>query len=232
MQMRKLFAPRSPLARCGRAAGAIVEVVAGVLPAVVALALVGLPASLGGSRPVAGVGTAAHSDEAAQSSKGGDPARAVYAALGRCGAQLSDEERWLIADVVISESDRHGFDPLFVQALIEVESTCKPTARSNRGAVGLIQIKPSTARAVADAAGLLWEGAQALKDPEFNVQIGLEYLVQLEERFSDPYLAVAAYNLGPAQVARMPRQRARESRYVRRVLARYESLTRRAAAAL
>ncbi len=153
-----------------------------------------------------------------------DPTRVVYSALGRCRSLLSDAQRRLIANAIIRESDRHGYDPLFVQALIEVESTCKPTARSNRGAVGLTQVKPETARAVAADAGLRWHGAHSLTEPEFNVRIGVRYLAQLEEELGDPYLAVAAYNLGPAQVARMPRHRARDTRFVRRVLARYERL--------
>jgi soluble lytic murein transglycosylase-like protein len=63
-----------------------------------------------------------------------------------------------------------------------------------------------------------------LTKPLFNVHLGLRYLTQLEKRFGDPYLAVAAYNVGPTRVARMPRHRARATGYVRKVLSRYEAL--------
>jgi soluble lytic murein transglycosylase-like protein len=63
-----------------------------------------------------------------------------------------------------------------------------------------------------------------LRTPALNLHLGLRYLSQLEKRFRDPYLAIAAYNLGPTRVARMPRHRARRADYVRKVLARYETL--------
>ena len=152
------------------------------------------------------------------------PVSTLFAALSGCRASLSERERWRVAGVIHHESQRYGYDPLFVVALAAVESTCLPTARSRHGAVGLIQLRPSVARAVAQDAGLRWRGAQMLTKPLFNVHLGLRYLTQLEKRFGDPYLAVAAYNLGPKRVARMPRQRARATEYVQKVLSRYEAL--------
>ena len=151
----------------------------------------------------------------------------VFRAVSRCRPQLHERERWHIAGVIHQESQRYGYDPLFVVAMVEVESACSPTARSEDGALGLIQVKPSTGRAVAAAAGLKWRGAHMLATPVFNVRLGLRYLRQLEKRFRDPYIAIAAYNLGPQRVASMPRHRARHSHYVRKVLAHYELLLAR-----
>ncbi len=148
----------------------------------------------------------------------------VVAALRQCGSPLSDDEQDLIATTIVRTARRHGYDPLFVQAIVEVESTCRPTARSHAGAVGLIQVKPSTARAVASRVGMKWRGAHQLMSPVINLELGVQYLAELEERFADPYLAVAAYNLGPTRVAAMEPSRARRSRYVRKVLSRYEGL--------
>jgi soluble lytic murein transglycosylase-like protein len=148
----------------------------------------------------------------------------VYEALSDCRASLPEHVRWRIARVVEEQSLRHGYDPLFVQAMIEVESTCSPTARSRKGAIGLIQLRPETARAVARSAGIKWVGPQTLLDPARNVELGLLYLSQLEEQLGDPHLAVAAYNLGPGRVAGMSKSFARTARYVRKILARYESL--------
>jgi soluble lytic murein transglycosylase-like protein len=153
-----------------------------------------------------------------------NPVGMLFEALSQCRSRLAERERWRIAGVIHRESQRFGYDPLFVVALAAVESTCLPAARSRQGALGLIQVRPFVARAVVQDAGLRWRGADMLTKPLFNVHIGLRYLVQLEQRFGDPYLAVAAYNLGPQRVARMPRHRARATEYVQRVLSRYEAL--------
>lgn len=151
----------------------------------------------------------------------------LYNALSECRGSLSERDRWEIAETIEREARRHGYDPLFVQAMIEIESTCKPTARSRMGALGLIQVKPTTARAVAKDAGLAWEGAHSLYDPDFNIRVGLHYLNQLEQRFGDPEAAIGAYNLGPTRAARMGKERAKSTRYVKNILSRYEDLLSR-----
>jgi soluble lytic murein transglycosylase len=156
----------------------------------------------------------------------------VFNALSRCQVPLPVNARWRLAGAIHDESYRHGYDPLFVMAMIQVESGCSPTARGERGGVGLIQMKPSTARAVAREAGVPWHGPEVLMRPVENVQLGLLYLAQLEEQFGDPYLAMVAFNRGPARVGHMSPKRARGARYVKRVLERYNDLTDEAAAAV
>ncbi len=151
----------------------------------------------------------------------------LYDALSRCRSSLPEMDRWRIAGVIQDESRRYGYDPLFVLAMVEVESTCSPTARGQRGAVGLIQIKPSTAKAIADEVGVPWRGAQMLTRPTFNVRLALRYLWKLERRFQDPYLAMVAYNRGPERVTGMSRGSAKRAAYVRKILARYEDLLSR-----
>jgi len=152
------------------------------------------------------------------------PIATLFAALSGCRKSLSERERWQVAGVIHQESQRYGYDPLFVVALAQIESTCRPAARSRHGAVGLIQVRPSIARAVAEQAGLRWRGAHMLTKPLFNLHVGLRYLLQLEKQFGDPTLAVAAYNLGPKRVQRMQRHHARGTTYVQSVLSRYEAL--------
>jgi len=148
----------------------------------------------------------------------------LYNALSECRGSLSEEKRWQLAETIEREARRHGYDPLFVQAMVEVESTCRPTARSHMGAMGLIQVRPATARAVAKDAGLQWTGSDALFDPDFNLRVGLHYLNQLDERFGDPQAAIGAYNMGPTRAARIGKARAKSTRYVKSILARYEDL--------
>jgi soluble lytic murein transglycosylase-like protein len=152
-----------------------------------------------------------------------DPLNTVVSALGECANTLPMAARWRLARIINTESAEHGYDPLFITALMQVESGCLATARGN-GALGLVQLLPSTARAVARRLGLPWQGERTLTDPSSNIQIGLHYLRELEKMLGDPYRAVAAYNLGPARVLRMSSGRAKQTQYVRKILSLYQRL--------
>lgn len=145
-------------------------------------------------------------------------------AIERCASEMSDDQQSTLFDAILRESRRYGYDPLFVQAMLEVESDCDPTALGPQGSMGLIQLRPETAREVAINAGLRWRGARSLRESGTNVRLALHYLASLESRFDDPYLALAAYNLGPAKAAGLSPARARRNVYVRKVLARYNRL--------
>lgn len=90
-----------------------------------------------------------------------------------------------------------GFDPVFVLALVRVESGFSRSARSPRGAVGLMQIMPDTANEMAVRLGLDPERID-LNDPDTNVRLGIKYLDVLRQEFGDDRVALlAAYNAGP-----------------------------------
>lgn len=109
-------------------------------------------------------------------------------------------------------ADSYGIDGFLVAAVVEAESSFNPNAVSHRGAVGLMQVLPTTARA---------EDPEILKDPRLNIQHGTRYLRQLLELYEgDLELALAAYNAGPTNVRRyggMPPFRETQ-RYVEKVL--------------
>ena len=93
-------------------------------------------------------------------------------------------------------------DPLWVMAIIKVESGFLPGARSVRGAVGLMQLLPSTARDIAPEIGLQLQNDNDLQDPDTNLHLGVYYLSKLEVMFPDDEIAVlAAYNAGPGITA-------------------------------
>ena len=99
-------------------------------------------------------------------------------------------------------SAEFGVDSDLVSAVIRTESGFDPTARSEVGAMGLMQIMPDTfgwlqGKLEPDAA----LPAEALYDPETNIRYGVYYLSMLEDKFGDESLTIAAYHAGQNRVA-------------------------------
>lgn len=110
-------------------------------------------------------------------------------------------------EAIRRESARHGLDPAWVAAEIRAESAFNPRARSPANARGLMQVLPATAAGVARRLGIRWGGAESLYDPETNLRYGTSYLREMEDKYGLPYVAIAAYNAGPAPTARWQSQR-------------------------
>jgi soluble lytic murein transglycosylase len=100
--------------------------------------------------------------------------------------------------VIAKQGTANGVDPYLIAALINAESGFRPSVVSAAGAVGLMQVKPSTAAAVARRAGITGEmTAAALSVPATNIRVGTRYLAYLIKRYDgDVELALAAYNAG------------------------------------
>jgi len=89
-------------------------------------------------------------------------------------------------------------DPLWIMAIIKAESGFLPRAQSPRGALGLMQMLPSTARDIAPEIGVQILADDDLKNPDLNLHLGVYYVSKLEQMFPDDEDAVlAAYNAGP-----------------------------------
>jgi len=99
------------------------------------------------------------------------------------------------AEIIASAAEAHGVDPMLVSALIQVESNYRPTARSRKGAMGLMQLMPSTAREYK---------VRNPFEPKANIEAGIKHLKTLIDRFGATRLelALAAYNAGPGAVER------------------------------
>ena len=102
---------------------------------------------------------------------------------------------------VIKGQGASGVDPYLVAAIIREESQYDHQAVSRVGAIGLMQVMPGTANAVAQRLGIPAVGRDDLFDQETNIQIGVRYVEQLLAQFSgNVALAIASYNAGPIVV--------------------------------
>jgi len=143
----------------------------------------------------------------------------VVAFLAGLPTGLNAGGREALARAVIQESMRAGLEVELVLGVILVESSGNASAVSKAGAMGLMQLRPFTAEAVAAEIGLPWTGPTLLFDPVANVRLGVAYLRQLIERYGDVTTALAAYNWGPTRIAaRLRRGEALPAEYVSRVL--------------
>lgn len=93
-------------------------------------------------------------------------------------------------EVIEAVSQAHGVDPMLVRAVIEVESNYRPKAKSPKGAMGLMQLMPATARAY---------NVRNPYDPKSNIAAGVKHLKSLIDKWGVE-LALAAYNAGEGAV--------------------------------
>jgi len=111
---------------------------------------------------------------------------------------------------------RHEMDPALIKAIIMAESGHNPKAVSKRGAKGLMQLMPLTAKSL---------GVEDVFDPEHNIKAGVVYFKKLLNQFNgDVKLALAAYNAGSRKVRKykgIPPFRATRI-YIRKVFKYYE----------
>jgi soluble lytic murein transglycosylase-like protein len=141
------------------------------------------------------------------------------AAVAEAGIELLFEEGQALAadtpyaELIVEASRRHGVNPRLVAAVIRAESAFHPRAVSHKGARGLMQLMPATARRFG-------VGLEELFVPERNVEAGIRYLRWLVDRFPDDLPRVlAAYNAGETTVERYqgvpPYRETRD--YIRRI---------------
>ena len=121
---------------------------------------------------------------------------------------------------IVDSSRKYGIDPLLIYAQMHQESAFKLKALSHKGASGLMQLMPATARRL---------GVTNIYDPKQNIEGGVKYMRMLLDMFKgDVNLALAGYNAGEGAVMKYgyqipPYNETRE--YVRRISARYSSIS-------
>lgn len=106
--------------------------------------------------------------------------------------------------ILRTHADNYGLDPALLAAVIYTESKFDPSAKSQAGAIGLMQLLPSTAQGIADHTGGGNYRPSDLYDPEINIRYGAWYLSRMARKYRDhPQaldLALAAYNAGQGNV--------------------------------
>jgi soluble lytic murein transglycosylase-like protein len=121
-------------------------------------------------------------------------------------------------NIIRLASLRHGLDEDLLTAVMQVESNFNPQAVSRAGALGLMQIRPETGRAL---------GLKDFFDPAANTDAGARYLAEMLRLFPRLELSLAAYNAGPAAVrqhgGRIPPYKETQD-YVAKVLSLYHRL--------
>jgi soluble lytic murein transglycosylase len=121
---------------------------------------------------------------------------------GLDGASMNKIPQW-----IYEASQKYDYDPFLLTALIVTESSFNNWAKSHRGALGLMQIRPRTGHAMATEVNLPWDGKPTLFSPESNIALGTYYLNKLQNRFNnDVKLALEAYNHGPTKLQSYIRQ--------------------------
>jgi len=111
---------------------------------------------------------------------------------------LGEEGAGCLAEVIGEEASAAGLDPLLIFAIIEVESGWEPEAVSQRGARGLMQLRPGTFEGEAREGRLDMGNPH---DPVLNVRAGIRYFHRLLRAFGNADLALVAYNTGPTRLS-------------------------------
>jgi len=134
----------------------------------------------------------------------------AVAAGGFAAYVLETEPRWYeraryplrYEHIVRAHAENYRLEPQLLAAVIYQESKFDADAVSSSGAVGLMQLLPSTGQGIADrTGGRNWQ-PDDLRNPELNVRYGSWYLRHLLDKYGDERLALAAYNAGQTNVDR------------------------------
>jgi soluble lytic murein transglycosylase len=104
--------------------------------------------------------------------------------------------------IVRGHARNYDLDPALLAAVIDAESKFHADAKSESGAIGLMQLLPSTAHGIAVHTGGSKFTTADLYNPEINVRYGAWYLRHLLDKYGDERTALAAYNAGQENVDR------------------------------
>lgn len=110
---------------------------------------------------------------------------------------LEYEHAYLIAECIVVEAEKYpSIDEFFVMSVIRRESCFNDSAKSNMGAIGLMQLMPQTARLLCGFFNITYHDS-ILYNPEINIKFGTKFLEILYATYTDYGVSLAGYNGGP-----------------------------------
>lgn len=148
-----------------------------------------------------------------------------------CSGRIDPRDATILAREIDWNARLYDFDPLLILAVVltesggQFEALGRHTGGRLSGALGVMQIQPVTARAMAQELGMDPPVAEDLLDPSFNVKIGVAFLLKMVHRYGDLRMGILAYNMGPVALEnRLRGNEALSQHYVQVVMATYRRL--------
>ena len=134
----------------------------------------------------------------------------------------SKKQAKLITRAIFEESKRNHLDPLLLMSMIQHESSFDPHARGSHGEIGLVQLKPNTARWIASIKHLRYRSSKQLDNPAYNIKVGAAYLSYLRQRFNhEGSLYITAYNQGPTSLRTALKDHGKPHEYMQKISQNY-----------
>lgn len=133
-----------------------------------------------------------------------------------------------ISDTIMKQATKHRIDPWMITAVISGESSFNPNAVGPIGEIGLMQLRPKSAEWIAKKMNIKWKGRSALRNPVYNIQIGVAYLGYLKRRHSPQggHLYLAAYNMGESSLLRLLSKKIEPNVYKLHVMKNYLAINK------
>lgn len=136
---------------------------------------------------------------------------------------MHEERLKSVVHTVYEQSQQYDLDYRLALAVIKVESDFRHDVVSHKGARGLFQIKPSLAKYIAKDAGVTFNGAECLHEPDKNIKLGVYHLSKLMEDFKNLSTALHAYNVGTTRLkAETARKSEPKTAFTKKVLKEYQ----------
>ncbi len=149
----------------------------------------------------------------------------IFKAIEDFQIGFTDEEVGQLTDVIIEESKRYRYDPMFILAVILTESSFRKGQVSHKGARGLMQMVPYVGEDVARRSGVDYDGTESLFEPETNIKLGTLHLFEQILKFGDVEKGIVAYNMGETRLRGLMRLNLEmPQRYLKKVMENYRML--------
>lgn len=127
-------------------------------------------------------------------------------------ATISENELKNVATMIYKSSGQYNLDYRLILAIMKIESNFKHDAVSSKGARGLLQVKPSHAKYIAQDIGIVWDGKKTLDEPDKNIKIGIHFFSELMGDFDNINLALHAYNMGPTRLRKIMSEKSKQEK--------------------